>query len=302
MEYRSGAVSPVGSISTGFAIIKDDYWVFFGMVVLAGLITIVAGGIFGGINNVITFFAGTVMSGPGSSQGASLAKTLIPQIISMIISFFSNIVVVTISGVLMCGIYAAIAKKASTGIADFGVLFSAFDKLTACLIVSVVLAILQFILGVIGVGVGVGLGVGAISVSGISEGGFNPAVLGGVFLVIIGVIVIVAIVNFIISMLTTFAYPLVADRSMSGIDALLLSARATFSNFGGILGLWLLLVAMAIAGVLVCFVGVLFVAPLIVAAIFAAYQSVFGTSASPQQQTPPPPPVWGVPPGHQPGY
>ncbi|MBK8148425.1 MAG: hypothetical protein IPK58_09495 [Acidobacteria bacterium] len=305
MDYQSGAVSPVGSIEKGWGIIKDDYWIFLGMTLVAGIITFIIAVILGLLNNVITLAIATVLGAAGGrgSDGAAIAMSIVPQIISMVISLFTNVIVLTVSGVLVCGIYSALAKKVNTGVADFGELFSGMSKAVPCLIFAIVLALFQFIIGLVTLGAGAALGVGAMGAAGMFKGGeINPAALGGILFAMLGILFFVVIVNFVISLLTTFVYPLIAERSMSGIDAMLLSMRAGLSNIGGLFLLMLLLALMVIGGALACLIGVVFVAPIISASIFAAYQSVFGSFGNNFQQTPPPPPVWGAPSGQQPGY
>ena len=55
MEYQSGAVRPVDSISEGWNLIKNNYWTFFLMILVTAVILIVTGLILGAINSGITF-------------------------------------------------------------------------------------------------------------------------------------------------------------------------------------------------------------------------------------------------------
>jgi uncharacterized membrane protein len=130
------------------------------------------------------------------------------------------------------------------------------------------------------------------------DGQLNPAVFSGLFLVILAVAVIYIVINLFISALTTFAYPLIADRNLPGGEALMLSIRSGLANLGGLILLLILLGLLVFAGILVCFIGVLFVMPVITAALFAAYESVFGRNAGFYQHEPPPPPNFT----NQPGY
>ncbi len=84
----------------------------------------------------------------------------------------------------------------------------------------------------------------------------------------------------------------------------MLSAKSGLANFVGLLLLLILMGLMAIGGAMVCGIGLLFVAPILAATLFSAYQSVFGRSGGSYNQNPPPPPnfgagQWG---GNQPGY
>jgi uncharacterized membrane protein len=99
------------------------------------------------------------------------------------------------------------------------------------------------------------------------------------------VIVIVLSVGF------TFAYPLIVDRKLSGLNAVKLSIKAAMANFWRLLGLMLLTGLMNFIGVLLCYVGVFFVLPINFAAIAMAYEQVFGLGEF-QPNLPPPPPTF----------
>jgi len=302
MEYQSGAVSPIGSIQKGWEIIKDDYWTFFGMSAVTIVILFVAAMVLGLVNKGITVGISAVLGVTTSNAGdaAKFSAALLPQIISMVISIFTNIIVGAVSGALFCGIYKALARKVSTGSADFGDLFSGFEKFQAVLIVAAVISVVQFAISLITLFVGAAMGVSVVGAGLLtSDGQLNPAIFGGLLLVVLVIVGISIVINLIVSALTSFAYPLIADRNLSGGQALGLSFKSGFSNLIGLILLMILLGLMIFVGVLVCLVGVLFVAPLITASIFAAYQSVFGsTGGSYQYSQPPPPPTFN----NQPGY
>ena len=300
MEFQSGVVRPVGSIEEGWNIIKNDYWTFFSMMLVAIIILVVGAVILGLINNVITFGVSAILGVATANTGdaGKLSAAILPQVISIFISIFTNFVVATLSGVLFCGIYTALSRKASGGVANFGDLFAGFQKIKSCLIVAVVLSGIQFIIALVtllgGAAVGVSAGLGMLT----KDGKLNPAIFGGLLLVVLIFLIFTLVVNLIISALTAFVYPLISEHNLSGGQALMLSAKSGLANIGGLILLLLLLGLMAVGGALVCLVGIFFVAPIISAAMFAAYQSVFGKSQDFYQHTPPPPPIFS----NQQGY
>ncbi len=301
MEFQSGAVRPVGSIEDGWKIIKDDYWMFFGMTLVTIVILVVAAVILGVINNAITFGISAVTGVATSSAGdaVKLSAAIIPQLISLVISLFTNIIVGAVSGALFCGIYIALARKVNSGTVDFGDLFAGFPKFVPCLIVAAVLSVIQFVISLVGLIGGAALGVSALGMGMLTKNGqMNPAAFGGLFLVILVFAVGYIIVNLIINALAAFTYPLIADRNLPGGQALLLSVKSGFANIGGLILLMILLGLMAFGGILACGVGILFVVPIIIASFFAAYQSVFGRTGNIYQNDPPPPPTFN----NQAGY
>ena len=296
MEYKSSAVSPTESISQGWNIIKDNYWLFFGMNFVFFLIIFIVSIVLGLINNGITFGISAVLgiATQGSGDIGQGAATVAPQFISTFISLFTNIIVVTCSGILFCGIYKALARTVSGEKPDFGDLFSGFDKVMPCFIFAIAMSAVQFIIAVIILGIGLAIGISAIGTGMVTaDGQLNPAIFGGLLVFFLVVLLFSLIANLIIGVLTSFVYPLISNSEMSGGKALMLSARSGFSNFIGLTFLLVLLGLMAFGGALVCFVGVLFVVPIISASIFAAFQSVFGGIQDNRQHTPPAPPQFG---------
>ncbi len=295
MEYQSGAVSPVESISEGWNIIKDNYWLFFGMTLVALIILFAAAMILGFVNNLIAAGIAAAFGAAAQNSGdaAKMSAAIIPQLIASFISIFTNIIVVTISGALFCGIYSALARQADTGTAEFGDLFNGFQKIMPCLIVAVVVSVIQFIVGAVFLVGGAAVGISAFGLGMFKNGQIDPSVLGSLFGVILIFGLLYIVINFIISALTTFVYPLIADRNLSGGDALLLSAKGGLANIGGIILLLVLVGLMGIGGALLCLVGIFFVMPIISAAIFAAFRRVFGKGQDFRQYTPPAPPTFG---------
>ena len=114
----------------------------------------------------------------------------------------------------------------------------------------------------------------------------------GIYLVFFVVIMAVAV---IVSIFFMFAFPLIADRNLSGVDAVKLSIKAARANLGGVCGLVLLCMGLAMLGVLCCYVGAFLVAPVSLAAYAVAYRRVFpGVSQNFAPPPPPPPANWAA--------
>lgn len=300
MEYQAGAVRPVDSFSDGWAIIKNDYWLYVGMVVVVGIIVIAVSVILnminGAISGVLSGALGAATSGAGDAARTSAA--ILPQIIQQIIGIFVNIVVTTLSAVLICGIYKSMSRVANGGRAEFGDLFSGFEHFMACFIVAVIMSIVQFVIALAAIAIGAAIGIGALGAGGLGglitkDGQPNPAIFGGLFLVILAFVGIYLFIMVIISILTIFVYPLIAERHLSGGQALLVSAKSGLANVGGIFLLLLVGGLMILVSLIPCGLGVPFVAPIYIAGIFSAYRSVFGSYGDSRQYNPPAPPTFG---------
>jgi uncharacterized membrane protein len=101
----------------------------------------------------------------------------------------------------------------------------------------------------------------------------------------------IVILLIVLSVAFTFAYPLIVDRRLSGLNAVKLSIRAALANFWRLLGMLLLTGLLSFAGVFLCYVGVFLVMPLGFAAIAMAYEQVFGLGHV-EPNMPPPPPLF----------
>lgn len=302
MEYNSGAVRPVESISEGLELIKSDYWAFFGMSLVMIICVIVISVVLGLINNVITLAVAGVFGVATQNAGdvGKASAAIVPQLIGAVISLFTNVVVVTVSAMFVCGLYSALARKADTGVTDFGDISKGFQKFMPCLVAGIITSIIQFVIGVVMVVAGAAVGVSAFGLGSLigADGKPNPAIFGGFLAVVLLFGAVYLVISLIIAALSTFVYPLIADRNLSGVEAYLLSFKSGLANIGGLILLLILSGLLFFAGALVCGIGVLFVAPVIYAAWFIAYRDVFGKTNDFRQYTPPPPPEFR----NQPGY
>jgi uncharacterized membrane protein len=107
-------------------------------------------------------------------------------------------------------------------------------------------------------------------------------------------VMIILIVGIIVTIFVLFAFPLIADRNLSGVDAIKLSIKAAKVNFAGMLGLILINVGLGIVGVICCYVGVFFVMPVSFAAYAVAYRQVFPEVSQNFASPPPPPGNWAA--------
>ncbi|HXD34255.1 MAG TPA: hypothetical protein VN643_24270 [Pyrinomonadaceae bacterium] len=205
--------------------------------------------------------------------GMSLVALLIGQLAPMGI----------LAAPMMCGVYVVLFEKIRGRQVEFGTLFQGFDffgqGVIAMLIhlVPVFLVIMPFcVIFVVG------------SLLLVLQNGREPPV--GIFValaLLCGFVLLILLIG--ISVLFTFAYPLIVDRKMQGVEAVKLSAQAALANFWGLLGLLLLNALLGFLGVLCCYVGALLFLPVGFAATACAYREVFGLATAESFYPPPPP-------------
>ncbi|HEY6659783.1 MAG TPA: hypothetical protein VI031_01530 [Pyrinomonadaceae bacterium] len=193
-------------------------------------------------------------------------------------------------GPMMCGLYLTLFKQRSGEPIEFGTLFKGFDYFGPSLIATVlhfvpIFAIVMFIYFFFYISV-------IVSVMALGDDPSAWAVFGvlamlGLFFLSIFLVIVVISLGF------TFAYPLIVDRRLAGLDAVKLSFKAVMANFWRLLAMVMLTSLMSIAGMMLCYVGVFLVLPISYASIATAYERVFGlANVSEASNLPPPPPTF----------
>lgn len=192
-------------------------------------------------------------------------------------------------GQMMCGIYLALFKTRRGQQIEFGELFKGFDYFGD----SVIATLLHLVpIMVVFVPSYIVFYIGIFFLMP-RNGEADPAAmlsffgLFAVFWIVMLVLIILVSVGF------TFAYPLIVDRRLSGLNAVKLSIKAGMANFWQLLGMLLLNGLLSFVGVLFCYVGAFLVLPIGFAAIATAYEQVFGLEENGlQPNLPPPPPTF----------
>lgn len=193
-------------------------------------------------------------------------------------------------GPLMCGLYVAFFKLRRGEPIEFAMLFKGFDYFGPSVVATLLHAvpIIAFVLGIYF------FFYVSLVLTIIAQGDEpNPVALLGVFAMLLLFFAVVFVVIILISVGFTFAYPLIVDRKLKGLDAVKLSFKAAMGNFWGLLGMVVLTGLMNVAGVMACYVGMFLVLPITYASIAAAYERVFGLgSLNDASNLPPPPPIF----------
>ena len=238
-EFHSGAVAPVECLKAGWAAIKDRYWLFLGVTLIAMLI------------------------------GGAVPVVLI--------------------GPMMCGLYLCLLAKMRGEQVQFDKLFKGFDYFVPGLVAAAIQTVPIIIVMVPSWLIFFALTIATLPNDPYQRDQSPPPAF---FLGLIVFVLVMIVLSMIIHILFLFAYPLIADRQLSGWEAIKTSARASMKNFSGILGLVLLNFGLGIVGALCCYVGAIFVLPVSFASYAAAYRQVFPDIPSSFASPPPPPASW----------
>lgn len=196
-------------------------------------------------------------------------------------------------GPIWCGVYYAVLKRMNNEAVSFGDMFKGFDKFVPAMLVGLlqnIPAILAQILQLFG-------NVGTSVIDGMNRGNrfqaSSPEALlaGGLGIVILIVIFVMVALSFIIGVSVYFAYPLIMEYNLDAKSAIQLSAKAAWSNLGGIIVLAILNGLLALVGVLALCIGAFLVLPVMFASYAVAYRQVFPPPSNFTPNTAPPPPT-----------
>lgn len=230
LEFRTGVIKPVEIFKEAWELIKDQYWLIFGVTLLGLLI--------GGVVPII------------------------------------------IMGPMVCGIYLCMFERIEGREVKIDMLFKGFDYFVPSLIVSVCM-----MLPVVVLIVAIYVPMFGMLIAGkrMGESELIAFLIGAV---VVELIVAIAMVCF--HTLLMFAFPLVADRKLSGFATIKLSARAVWNNLSGMAGLFGVSFLVAMVGYLILCVGVYLTLPLIFMANAIAFRRIF-PSVNSNGNGPPPP-------------
>jgi uncharacterized membrane protein len=193
-------------------------------------------------------------------------------------------------GPMMCGIYLTCFARRRREPVEFGLLFKGFEFFGPSVIATLIHAVPIVAILVPTYVVFYASLVLAVVAQGDEP---NPLALLGVLGTFGLIMVVVVVLIIIVSIGFTFAYPLIVDRRLAGLDAVKLSFKAAMANFWRLLAMGLLTGVMAMVGLAFCYVGMFLVFPISYGAIASAYEQVFGLAhATEATNLPPPPPIF----------
>lgn len=193
-------------------------------------------------------------------------------------------------GPMMCGLYLALFQTRRGNPIEFGLLFKGFDYFGDS-VVATLLHMIPIVIVVVPAYILFYVGLFVMMGQQQSGGEPDPSMMLGFFgfFAVFWLAMIVILV--LLSVVFTFAYPLIVDRRLSGVEAVKLSIKAAMANFWRLLGLLMITGLMGFVGALFCYVPAFLVMPLSFAAIAVAYEQVFGLGEF-QPNLPPPPPTF----------
>ncbi|MER3429716.1 MAG: hypothetical protein C4324_01500 [Blastocatellia bacterium] len=194
-------------------------------------------------------------------------------------------------GPLVAGIYFIALQDMKGEPVEFGMMFKGFERFLPLMGVGIleslpglIMTILNWTVQLSGMLIGIHRGEEDISFYQTAE------TYSAAETFIAPVLILLFVVNIVWTVSFTFAIPLVIDHGLGVIEASLLSFRASWSNIGGIILLYIFLTLLALVGLLALCIGVLFVLPIVYVALAFAYRQVFPDLSEKRSFDMPPPP------------
>lgn len=182
-------------------------------------------------------------------------------------------------GPMMVGIFLCHRARARGEEVRFDLLFKGFDRFMDAFLAALLMmaASLVVILPVVFVLIfGAVFGTVGLAAAGQHSEGLAGGAAAGLCLLWAGLVALIMLASILVNLLFTFAFPLIADRGLAGMDAVKLSFRAAWANLGGLVVLALATFALTFLGLLLCYVGAFLVMPLTLGVHWIAYERVFG--------------------------
>jgi hypothetical protein len=179
-----------------------------------------------------------------------------------------------LSGPMVCGINVCLLRRMRGRPVTFDMLFRGFDHFLPAFLVGLVpVAVVLVTLPLYYMGFFASM---LVFLPGAQrDGPPDPAALALFFGLQILLGSLLTLVSMLVAMLVMFSCPLIVEHDLSAIQALRVSARAALANLVGLFALMLLNGLVSMAGLLLCYVGAIFVLPLTYAAFAVAYRQVF---------------------------
>ena len=171
-------------------------------------------------------------------------------------------------GPLACGMHLCFRAAVRSERASFDLLFKGFDWFGQCAIASLVALLPTLVLTLL---MYFGFVVAMLSASEWGESDPPTALL----VAYVAVVLVIGALSGIVLLVLMLAYPLIVDHELSGIDALKKGAAAVLTNFGGLLGLGVLLTLGGAVSVLLCVFPFFLFLPIAFGAIEIAYRKLF---------------------------
>jgi uncharacterized membrane protein len=205
--------------------------------------------------------------------------------IGLVGALIAGVTLYILLGAMLCGIYFAFLNKVDGKPATLDDLWVGFKHFGPGLIVTAAIVIPMIVVYAL-IYVPVLIAIAANPT--MSEDELMAVIFGALAVDLVVIVIMVCFHSLII-----FAFPLIVDRGLGGIESMIVSAKAVWKNLAGVTGLIGLQMGLMIVGMIPCGLGIYFLVPVMMAANAAAYRRMFPAMEASGHALPPPPSAYG---------
>lgn len=175
-------------------------------------------------------------------------------------------------GPMFVGIYRCLIARERSETVDFTTLFQGFDSFKESLIATLVMMAITLVLIVPLMLVIVIALAFLIDQHQNGANGVHPVAW---FTLLFAFFVALLVTNMLVFLPFLFAFQLIADRNVSGSDAMKFSFQAVRVNLVGLSGYLILISVVSISLMMMCYIPLLFILPVLFTSFFLVYRDVF---------------------------
>ncbi len=245
----------------------------------------------------ISFFKGAIDAGGCVSNAWNLVKeNYWPYFGGCLVAYLIITCVPCLNffmaGPIMGGIYFLFLRGMQGEPVDFSMAFKGFEKFVPLMVVGLI----QFLPNIIFTVLQYSIDFSQVILQNSGNGNASADAIVGALGIVSLILVFVSFIFSIAWWISFwFVVPIVMENDIDVTDAIKLSIKAGWSNFGGLLLLAIISGLLGILGVVALCIGLLFVMPIIYGASAFAYRQVFPLADQPfHQDIPPTPDAYGT--------
>jgi hypothetical protein len=207
----------------------------------------------------------------GNQYGLFLGISLVGILIGSMVPF--GIVL----GPMLIGIYLCFLHRQAGRQVEFGTLFKGFDQFGEGLIAYLIMVGFSIVASMVTVGLFVVIGLAAWAlIAGTMEGDAAVGVgLGLAVLIYILFFVVLVVISVLINLPFVFTFQLIADRKLSGTEAIKQSWAGVKLNLGGIVWYMLVNYFLMMLAAMACYIPAILLMPVSLGGMFLLYSDIY---------------------------
>ena len=207
----------------------------------------------------------------GNQYGLFLGITLVGVLVGSMVPFG------IVMGPMLIGIYLCFLHRQAGRQVEFGTLFKGFDQFGEGLIAYLIMIGFSIVASMVTVGLFLVVGLAALAlVAGTMDGeaATGLGILVGI-LAYIFCFVALMVVSVLINLPFVFAFQLIADRKLTGTEAIKQSWAGAKLNFGGIVWYMLVNYFLLMLAALACYIPAILLMPVSFGGLFLLYSDIY---------------------------